>query len=119
MKALSAVVVAPTIAVLLGCLKSEPLDKREDGASSSTTVSPVGAAGDNHSKATNGPDEVLRRFLLAMTSGDEVEIRATILDNPDASILWQGTAASSDEKVEAAKFVYSATFQHLKVGDEV
>jgi hypothetical protein len=118
MKAICGVAVVSTIALLLGCSKSEPTKKRDDGATSKT-ASPDGITSDGPTNAASGADVALRRFLVAMVSGDQVEIRATIIDNPDAEILWQGNAKSSDEKAEATRLVNSTTFQHLKVGDEV
>jgi hypothetical protein len=64
-------------------------------------------------------DGVLRRFLVALISHDEAEIRATTIENPDAAILWQADPNSVPGDDAAKQLLNSITFQHLKIGDEV
>jgi hypothetical protein len=66
-----------------------------------------------------GPDGVLRRFLVALMTHDEAEIRATTVENPDLAVLWQSDPASAIQADVAKQLLSAVTFQHLKVGDEV
>jgi hypothetical protein len=65
------------------------------------------------------PDEVLRRFLAAMQTSDEAEIRATTIADPDVWVLWNRGPASSSEKFYLPELVSSSKFEHLKIGDEL
>jgi hypothetical protein len=121
------------LAALLGCTdaespptKSSPSDDARAGSTNSTATKSDSKKSiarepskESPRESVGEPEDVLRRFLVALLRQYEAGIRATTLANSEAAVLWQGSRDFAGERAEAIKSAASISFHRLKVGDEV
>jgi hypothetical protein len=70
-------------------------------------------------QAVTEADNVLKRFLTAMVTHDEAELRVTATADPELAVLLQGQPIPAAAIEGAKNAVNGGKFRHLKVGDEV
>jgi hypothetical protein len=93
---------------------STPTNTQPNAATNATPP-----ANDAAPEQASETEAVLKRFLTALLTHDEGELRATSIADPDLAILLEGTPTPASGIEGEKNAIAAGKFRHLKVGDEV